>query len=51
VVSNHHIWFNLSSEGVPETGNAIPEPSTLLMLGTGLLLVAAGWKKAARARA
>lgn len=50
VVSNHHIWFNLSSEGVPETGNAIPEPSTLLMLGTGLLLVAAGWKKAARAR-
>jgi hypothetical protein len=42
VVNNHHIWFNLSETGVPVvippvTDNLIPEPSTYLLLGCGLL--------------
>ena len=44
---DHHIWFNLSG-GVPVP--TVPEPSTRLMLGTGLLVLAVSVKKSARAR-
>jgi hypothetical protein len=38
-VANHHIWFNLSDQGVPEP--VVPEPSTFVLLGIGLVAIAA----------
>jgi hypothetical protein len=48
-VSNQHIWFNLSDQGVPVPVPEIPEPGTFLLLGTGFAaLVAARRRRTAR---
>lgn len=36
VVNDHHLWFNLTEGGVPVTTNGVPEPGTMLLLGSGL---------------
>ncbi len=42
VVSNHHLWFNLTEGGIPVTTNGggvptVPEPATMLLLASGLV--------------
>ena len=49
IVNDHHIWFDLNG-GIP-TPTGVPEPSTWLMLGSGLLILAVVVRRSARARA
>lgn len=47
VVSNHHIWFNLNSSGVPVTPpmSGVPEPSSYGLLAAGLIGLAFAGKR------
>lgn len=49
IVNDHHIWFDLNG-GIP-TPTGVPEPSTWLMLGSGLLILGVVVRRSARARA
>jgi len=52
VVNNHHIWFDVGDEEgpvvTPPINGAIPEPASLILLGSGLAALAAWrfWKQA-----
>lgn len=47
IVNDHHIWFDVNG-GIPTP--TVPEPSTWLTLGSGLLILAIVVKRSARAR-
>lgn len=45
VVENHRLWFNLTSEGVPEVPGTVPEPGMMILLGSGFLCLLAFRKR------